>query len=108
MECPGLVADDLSGFWRGSKPGDRDAARGTNGTVCGGIGAVSGRAVELCRGSRAAGDQRAAFPPAAGALRGGGGGGSDRSAAWARLGAARTGGSDRVCRRAISDAVLGL
>jgi hypothetical protein len=37
MKCPGLVADDLSGFWRGSKPGDRDAARGADGTVCGGL-----------------------------------------------------------------------
>src|SRR5271165_6015523 len=45
MKCPGLVADDLSGFWRFSKPGDRDATGGTDGAVSGGIGAVSGRAV---------------------------------------------------------------
>src|ERR1700680_4132828 len=25
MKCPDLVADDLSGFWGSSKPGDRDA-----------------------------------------------------------------------------------
>jgi len=46
MSGSGFVADDLSdlsGFWRGSKPGDRDAARGTDDAVCGGIGAVSGR-----------------------------------------------------------------
>src|SRR5271166_4868996 len=54
MKCPGLVADDLSGFWRFSKPGDRDATGGTDGAASGGIGAVSGRAVELCRGGRAA------------------------------------------------------
>src|SRR5712691_1168922 len=41
MRCPDLVADDLSGFWRFSKPGDRDATRGTDGAVSGGIGAVS-------------------------------------------------------------------
>src|SRR3979409_1777671 len=93
MECPGLVADDLSGFWRGSKPGDRDAARGTDGTVCGGIGAVSGWAVELRRGSRAAGDQRAALPPAARPVRDGRGGGPDRSTARARVGAAGGGGA---------------
>src|SRR5438067_10612469 len=46
MECPGLVADDLSGFWRCSKPGDRDATRGANGALCGGVGAVSRRAIE--------------------------------------------------------------
>ena len=45
MKCPGLVADDLSGFWRFSKPGNRDATRGTDGTVSGGIAAVSGWAV---------------------------------------------------------------
>ena len=108
MKCPGLVADDRSGFWRFSKPGDRDATRGTDGAVCGGVGAASGWAVELHRGSGAAGDQRAAFPPAAGPLRGGRGGGIDRSAARARLGTAGAGGPDRVCAGAISHAVLGL
>src|SRR2546428_13459793 len=58
MECPGCVADNLSGFWRSAKPGDRDATRGTDGLVCGGIGAVSRWAVELLRGGRVAGDQR--------------------------------------------------
>src|SRR5437660_12392970 len=47
VKCPGSVADDLSGFGRVYKPGDRDAARGTDGTVRGGIGAVSGWAIEL-------------------------------------------------------------
>src|SRR6202035_586084 len=88
MKCPGLVADDLSGFWKKSKPGDRDATRGTDGAVCGGIGAVSRRAIELHRGRGVVGDQRAALPPAAPPVRGGRGGGSDRPAARARLGAA--------------------
>src|SRR6476620_10373989 len=101
MNCPGLVADDLSGFWGDSNSGDREAARGTDGTVCGGVGAGSGWAVELRRGSRAAGDQRAAFPPAARPVRGGRGGGPDRSTARARVGAAGGGGPDRVCRGAV-------
>src|ERR1700694_1647577 len=108
MKCPGLVADDLSGFWMCSKPGDRDATRGTDGTVSGGIAAVSGWAVERRRGSRAVGDQRATFPPAARPVRGRRGRGPDRSTAWARLGAAGGGGPDRVCRGAVSHAVLGL
>jgi transposase len=44
----------MSGVWQqpicpvlGFQTGDRDAAGGTNGTVCGRIGGVSGRAVEL-------------------------------------------------------------
>ena len=44
------VADEMSGFcsrrsvrfWRVSKPGDRDATRGTDGKVFGGAGALSG------------------------------------------------------------------
>src|SRR5229473_1269874 len=108
MECPGLVADDLSGFWRSSKPGDRDATRGTDGAVSGGIGAVSRRAVELRRGRRVVGDQRAALPPTARPVRGGGGRGLDRPAARARLGSAGADGSDRVCGGAVSDAVLKL
>src|SRR5271165_1836084 len=84
MKCPGLVADDLSGFWRFSKPGDRDATGGTDGAVSGGIGAVSGRAVELCRGGRAARGQRAALPPAARPVRGKRRRGPDRSPASGR------------------------
>jgi hypothetical protein len=37
MICPGLVADDLSGFWRVSKSGDRDATRGTDGEYIEGL-----------------------------------------------------------------------
>src|SRR5271166_1950189 len=108
MKCPGLVADDLSGFWRFSKPGDRDATEGTDGAVSGCIGAVSGRAVELCRGGRAARGQRAALPPAARPVRGKRRRGPDRSPARARLGAAGAGGPDRVCGGAVSDTLRGL
>src|SRR6266480_2873498 len=108
MECPGLVADDLSGFWRGSKPGDRDATRGTDGAVFGSIGAVSGRSVELRRGGGAARDQRTAFSPTARQVRGGRRNGPDRPVARTRLGAAGAGRPDRIRRRAVSDPVLGL
>src|SRR4029077_8597374 len=47
MISPDLVADDLSGFWRISKPGDRDATRGTDGEVCRGAGAISCGAIEF-------------------------------------------------------------
>src|SRR5438105_405129 len=91
MKCPGLVADDLFGFWRGSKPG---------------IGMQPEVRMTRYR-SGAAKDQRAAFPPAAGPVRGGGGGGPDRSTTRARVGTAGGGGPDRVCRGAVSHAVLG-
>src|SRR5882724_7188912 len=107
MRCPDLVADDLSGFWRCSKPGDRDATRGTDGAVYRGAGALSGWAVELRRGSGVTGDQRAAFPAASRPLRGGWGRRSDRPAPGPGIGAAGGGGPDRVCGRAIPDAVLG-
>src|ERR1700738_715993 len=91
MKCPDLIADDLSGFWRFSKPGDRDATRGMDGTVSGGIAAVSGRAIELRRDSGAVGGQRAAFPPAARPVRGRRTRGPDRSTARTRLRAAGAG-----------------
>src|ERR1700739_1603379 len=72
MRCPELVADDLSGFWRSSKPGDRDATRGTDDAVSGGIGPISGWVVELRRSSGVVGDQRAAFPSVARPVQGGG------------------------------------
>src|SRR5215468_1294016 len=100
MICPVLVADDLSGFWRSSKPGDRDATRGTDGEVYRGTGALSRGTIELWGGRGAAGDQRAALPASSRPLRGGGGGRVDRSAA-------RGGGPDRVRRRAIPDTLLG-
>src|SRR5579885_330968 len=111
MICPGLVADDLSGFLNASKEcsglGDRDATRGTDGEVVGWAGAVSVGPAELCGGGGVSGDERAAVPAAARSLRGGGGGRSDRPAPRPGLGAAGTGGPDRVRGRAISDALLG-
>src|SRR6516162_11284583 len=62
MICPGLVADDLSGFWKVSKPGDRDATRGTDGEVYRRAGALSGGEIELRGGGRAARGQRATLP----------------------------------------------
>src|SRR5271165_1123147 len=59
MKCPGLVADDLSGFWRFSKPGDRDATGGTDGAVSGGN----------ARFAVAAAEQGSAFVPFAAGLR---------------------------------------
>src|SRR5262252_6474422 len=107
MICPVLVADDLSGFWRSSKPGDRDATRGTDGEVYRGTGALSRGTIELWGGGGAVGDQRAALPASSRPLRGGGGGRVDRSAARPRIGAARGGGPDRVRRRAVPDTLLG-
>jgi hypothetical protein len=46
-----LVADDLSGFWKGSKPGDRDATRGTDGEVSRRAGTLWCGAVELRGGA---------------------------------------------------------
>src|SRR5271165_4242229 len=63
MRCPDLVAGDLSGFWRCSKPGDRDATRGTDGAISEGVGAVSRRAIELHRGSGVIRGQRALRAP---------------------------------------------
>src|SRR6266702_4541390 len=100
MICPGLVADDLSGFWRVSKPGDRDATRGTDGEVYRGAGGLSCGAVELRGGGGAAGDQRATLPAFSRPLRDGRGGGFDRSGPWPSVGAASAGGPDRVCGRA--------
>src|SRR3984893_397480 len=108
MICPGLVADDLSGFWRVSKPGDRDATRGADGEVYRGTGAISSGAVELWGGGGTTGDKRATLPAASRPLRGGRGGGTDRSASWPSLGTASADGPDRVCRRTIPDALLGL
>src|SRR6516162_9148499 len=100
MICPVLVADDLSGFWRSSKLGDRDATRGTDGEVYRGTGALSRGTIELWGSGGAAGDQRAALPASSRPLRGGGGGRVDRSAARPGIGAARGGGSRaRVCSR---------
>src|SRR6516225_1242860 len=79
MICPGLVADDLSGFWKVSKPGDRDATRGTDGEVYRRAGALSGGEIELRGGGRAAGGQRATLPASSRPLRGGRGGRFDRS-----------------------------
>jgi hypothetical protein len=67
LACP--FADEMSAvlgqtsvrFWRGSKPGGRDAARGSGGAVLEGSAALSRRAVALRRGGRAVGDQRAVF-----------------------------------------------
>jgi hypothetical protein len=75
-EAVQVTAEEMSGFgsrrsvrfWGSSKPGDRDATRGPDGAVCGGIGAVSGWAVELPGTSGVAGNQRAAMLP----IRGGG------------------------------------
>jgi len=108
MICPDLVADDLSGFWRISKPGDRDATRGTDGEVCRGAGAISCGAVELRGGGGTIGDQRATLPASSRPLRGGRGRGTDRSASWASIGTPSADGPDRVCRRTVPDALLGL
>ena len=51
MICPGLVADDLSGFWKVCKPGDRDATRGTDGEEYRRAGALSTGAVERAIGT---------------------------------------------------------
>src|SRR6516164_5997158 len=87
MICPVLVADDLSGFWRSSKLGDRDATRGTDGEVYRGTGALSRGTIELWGSGGAAGDQRAALPASSRPLRGGRG---DRSAARPGIGAPRS------------------
>src|ERR1700674_2573924 len=101
MICPGLVADDLSGFWNCSKesdrePGDRDATRGTDGEDIGWAGAASVRSVELRRGGGVFGHERAAFSAPARPLRGDRCGGSDRPTPRPGVGAASAGGPDRV------------
>src|SRR6516162_11795854 len=108
MICPGLVADDLSGFWKVSKPGDRDATRGTDGEVYRRAGALSSGEIELRGGGRAAGGQRATLPASSRPLRGGRGGRFDRSSPRSGFWAAGAGGPDRVCHRAVPDTLLGL
>src|SRR6516162_5432552 len=108
MICPGLVADDLSGFWKVSKPGDRDATRGTDGEVYRRAGALSSGEIELRGGGRAAGGQRAILPASSRPLRGGRGGRFDRSSPRSGFRAAGAGGPDRVCHRAVPDTLLGL
>src|SRR6516164_6895898 len=108
MICPGLVADDLSGFWKVCKPGDRDATRGTDGAVYRRAGALSSEEIELRGGGRAARGQRATLPASSRPLRGGRGGRFDRSSPRSRFRTAGAGGPDRVCHRAVPDTLLGL
>ena len=53
-----MVADDLPGSWKGSKPRDQDATRDTDGKAHRRAGMLSCGAIEL-RGGGVAGDQRA-------------------------------------------------
>src|SRR5262249_22405202 len=108
MICPGLVADDLSGFWKSSKPGDRDATRGTDGEVYRRTGAFSCGPIERRGGGGVAGDQRATLPASSRPLRGGVSGGLDGSAPRSCVWSASAGRPDLVCRRTVPDTLLGL